>query len=359
MKAWRVYGIGDIRLDEVEMPRIKPRWVLVKVRMLQLAVTEVELFYGNYGNLTKMLEKQSPRELLGHALCGEVVEVGEGVNHVKVGDRVIYYGRVTCHNCDFCIAGYEELYCKSPLIGFEIPGVLAEYALFPAGTLISVPDTVNDSEATAIQPAVSTMGAIHAAGIGMGDTAVVLGLGTMGISAAQICRVCGAGKVIGVDVRDDTLAIARRLGTDITINARESDPVQAVLEITRGTGADIVFDCAGGSPKQGLSSTKTIEQAMRIVREGGKISQIAVFEPNTKLDVSPLVMRGIHYTGQGATSWKMAQYTIDLVASKRLQLSPLITHILEGLEKVPEAFEITGNKAKYGALNPAQVTVTK
>jgi threonine dehydrogenase-like Zn-dependent dehydrogenase len=359
MKAWRVYGIGDIRLDDVEMPRVKPRWVLVRIRMLQLAVTEVELFYGNYGNLGKMLEKQSPRELLGHALCGEVIEVGEGVNHVKVGDRVIYYGRVTCHNCAFCIAGYEELYCKSPLVGFEIPGALSEYALFPAGSLISIPDSVNDSEATAIQPAVSTMGAVHVAGVEMGDTAVVLGLGTMGISAVQICRVCGAGKVIGVDVRNETLAISKRLGIDITIDARETDPVQAVLEITRGTGADIVFDCAGGSPKQGLSSTKTIEQAMRMVREEGKISQIAVFEPNTRLDVSSLVMRGIHYTGLGASSWKMAQYTIDLVASKRLQLAPLITHILEGLDKVPQAFEITGNKAKYGALNPAQVVVYK
>jgi threonine dehydrogenase-like Zn-dependent dehydrogenase len=359
MKAWRIYGIGDIRLDDVEMPRIKPKWVLVKVKMVQLAVTEVELFYGNFGNLRKMLEKQSPRELLGHAFCGDVIEVGEGVNHVKKGDRVIYYGRVTCHNCAFCIAGYEELYRKSPVVGFDIPGALAEYALFPAGSLINVPNAVNDSEATAIQPAISTMGAVHIAGVEMGDTAVVLGLGTMGIGAAQICRICGAGKVIGVDIRKEALAISKRLGVDITIDARETDPVQAVLEITRGTGADIVFDCAGGSPKQGLSSTKTIEQAMRLVRDEGKISQIAVFEPNTRLDVSQLVMRGIHYTGQGTISWKLAQYTIDLVSSKRLQLAPLITHILEGLDKVPQAFEITGNKAKYGALNPAQIVVSK
>lgn len=359
MKAWRVYGIGDIRLDDVPMPKIQPGWVLIKIRMVQVSITEVAHLQGTSGNLEKLLEEESPRQMFGHELCGDAIEVGEDVSLIKVGDRVIYYGRVACHKCALCLAGYEELCCKGPMVGLDIPGGLAEYALLPAGGLISIPDTITDSEAAAMQPLVGTMGAVHLTGVEMGDTVVVLGQGSMGLNATQICRVCGAGKVISVDVRDDTLAMSSQLGADIVINASKVDPVDAVLEATGGVGADIVFDCAGGSPKQGLSGMTTIEQAMRMVRDQGKISQVALLEPNAKVNVSPINMSGVQYRGLGSGTRKLGQYTVDLVASKRVQLAPLVTHVLEGLDKVSEAIEITGNKAKYGAINPAQVKVVR
>jgi L-iditol 2-dehydrogenase len=93
-----------------------------------------------------------------------------------------------------------------------------------------------------MQPLVSSVEAVHLIGVKMGDTVVVLGQGTMGLNAIQISRVCGAGKIIGVDVRDDTLAISSQLGADIVINAGRVDPVEAVLEATGGVGADVVFE---------------------------------------------------------------------------------------------------------------------
>ena len=243
------------------------------------------------------------------------------------------------------------------MLGVDIPGGLAEYALLPAASFISIPDTVTDSEGTAMQPLVGTMGAVHLIGVNMGDTVVVLGQGSMGLNATQICRVCGAGKIIGVDINEDVLAMSSQLGADIVINASKVDPVDAVLEATNGVGADIVFECAGGSPKHGLSGMTAISQALSIVRDQGKISQIALLGSNAMVDVSPINMRGILYRGIGSSTRKLAQYTVDLVASKRVQLAPLVTHVLEGLDKVPEAFEITGNKAKYRTINPAQVKV--
>jgi len=357
MKAWRVYGIGDIRLDDVPVPDIKPGWVLVKIRMVQLSITEVANFQGTSGNVSKQLAEQSPRQMFGHELCGNVVNVGEGVSRVKVGDRVTYYGRAPCHRCALCLAGYEDLCCSGPMLGADIPGGLAEYVLLPAEGLISIPDAITDSEATAMQPLVGTMGAIRLIGVEMGDSVVVLGQGSMGLNATQICRTCGAGRVIGVDVRDDALAMASRLGADVVINASKVDPVDAVIKATGGIGADIVFDCAGGSPKQGLSGTTSISQAMRMVRDQGKISQIALLGPNANVDVSPINTKGVLYRGLGSSTRKLAQYSIDLVASKRVQLAPLVTHILEGIDKIPKAFEITANKGKFGAINPAQVKI--
>jgi threonine dehydrogenase-like Zn-dependent dehydrogenase len=359
MKAWRVYGIGDIRLDDVPKPKIKAGWVLIKVKTIQVSVTEVSHFNGFSGNLKKQLEEKSPRQSFGHEFCGEAVEVGEGVKFIKVGDRVVCCRRQPCHNCALCQSGYEDLCCKGPMIGTDIPGALAEYVLLPAECLTSIPDSISDSEGAAMQPFAGSMGAVHLTGVEMGDTAVVLGQGSMGLNVAQICRVCGAGKVIGVDVRDDILSMSRKLGVDIVINASKTDSVKAVIEATGGIGADIVFDCAGGNTKQGLAGTETLSQAMRMVRDQGKISQIALLGPNAKVDISPLNMSGVQYRGLGGENRKLVQYAVDLVASKRVQLASLVTHVLEGIDKIPEAIEITGNKAKYQTINPAQVIISR
>jgi threonine dehydrogenase-like Zn-dependent dehydrogenase len=357
MKAWRVYGIGEMRLEEIPVPKVQPGWVLARVRMVQVSVTEVSNYRGLSGNLARLLEEKSPRQMFGHEFCAEVIEVGEGVKRIRKGDRIFYYGRPACHQCSLCLSGYEELCVKGPMLGVGIPGALAEYVLLPAGGLIAVPDAITDSEAAAMQPVVGTMGAIHLIGVNMGDTVAVIGQGSMGLNATQICRVCGAGKVIGIDVNDEVLAMASRLGADIVINAKKVDPVEAVREATGGVGVDVVFECAGGSPKQGLSGMSSLSQAMRMVRDQGKISQIALLGANATTDVSPLNQSGVMYRGLGTSNHKLAQYTIDLVASKRVQLTPLVTHILEGIDKVPEAIEITANKAKYKTINPAQVKI--
>lgn len=208
-----------------------------------------------------------------------------------------------------------------------------------------------------MQPLVGTLGAIRLIGVEMGDTVVVLGQGSMGLNASQVCRVCGAGMIIGVDINNDNLAMSARLGADVVINANQEEPVEAVLKATQGVGADLVFDCAGGSPKMGLSGMTTLSQAMRMVRDQGKISQIALLGANAMVDVSPINSKGVMYRGLGTSTAKLAQYSLNLVATKRVQLAPLVNHVLDGLDKIPQAFEITGNKARYKAINPAQVNL--
>ncbi len=210
-----------------------------------------------------------------------------------------------------------------------------------------------------MQPLVSSVSLVCAAKIEPGDTVAILGQGVMGLNCMQISRVCGAGKVIGVDIRDEPLAASAKLGTDVTIDARKVDPVEAVLEITKGIGADVIFECAGGSPEQGLSGVETLNQALSMVGNNGKIMQVAFLPADATIPVSVVDRKGIRYMGREHAPPRLVNYTIDLVQSKRIQLAPYVTHVLEGLDKVPEAFEITGNKAKYGAVNPAQVAVAR
>jgi len=361
MKAWRMYNFGDMRLDDVPTPQVRPGWVLVKVRMVQPSYTEVQWSRGisisGIKQVGKLIKEKAPLQLFGHEFCGEVVEVGEGVKNVKVGERVVYYRRAPCHQCRLCLAGHEELCHKGPALGIDIPGCLAEYVLLPAEGVINVPSSISDSEAAALQPLSAAVAAMYAAEVKMGDTVVVLGQGVMGLYLVQFSQVCGAGKTIAVSGRDEALVLSSQLGTDIIINASKRDPVEAVMEATNGAGSDIIFDCGGGSHK--LSDTQRLAQAISMVRDEGRVVQVAILDPSATLEVNPIQRRGIKYLGQIFCSQKLMQYAIDLVTSKRMKLAPLITHILEGLDKVPEAFEITGNKSKYKAINPAQVVVSR
>ena len=360
MKAWRMYGINDIRLDDIPVPEVIPGWVLIKVIMLQPSVTEVQQLMGSGGGgeeLEQLIKEKGPQQKFGHEFCGEVVELGEGVSDIKVGDRVFCWRRVPCKRCALCQAGFEDLCCQGPLVGSHIPGCLAEYIALPAESVAVVPDSISDAEVTALQPLMGVTSSVADTGIEMGDNVVVLGQGSMGFNVTQVSAICGAGKTIAIDVRDDLLKLASHFGADVTINANKTDPVKAVFEATSGVGADVVFECAGGSPQHGLSGTKTLNQAFEMVRDGGKITQVGILGAGAAVEVTPISMRGLQYRGIGHCTLRVLRYTIDAVAAKRIQIEPTITHTLEGLEKVPEAFEITGNKTKYGAINPAQVII--
>jgi threonine dehydrogenase-like Zn-dependent dehydrogenase len=360
MKAWRVYGPKDIRLDEVPYPAVKPGWVVLKIRTVQVSVTEAQHLYGDLltgEEWVKRFKEEGSLPMFGHEFCGEVVELGEGVKNLEIGDRVFWGMKIPCHKCDNCRAGHEE-HCSSPqLIGLHMPGVLSEYATLPAQCLAKM-QNATDSEITAMQPLTASLGSVLAADIAIGDAVAVFGMGVMGLTSAQLSRFAGASTIIGVDIRDQSLELGKQLGVDILINSGKRDPIQGIKEATEGLGADVVFECAGGSPQFGLSGNKTLAQATSAARPGGRMVLASIPGPDAVLEVEPLRWHRIEYRSDRSYTRKELDWAIHLVETKRVQLAPLVTHVLEGIEKVPEAFEITVNKSKYGALSPAQVVIS-
>jgi threonine dehydrogenase-like Zn-dependent dehydrogenase len=193
----------------------------------------------------------------------------------------------------------------------------------------------------------------------MGDSIAIFGQGSMGLECMQIVRVSGAGRIIAVDVRPEACAMARELGADYVIDASQKDPVAIIKDLTGGNGADVIFECAGGSPKQGLAGTKSLMQAIDAVRSGGAIVGVSFFGASVALPVDHLRERSIRYIFPDISTLGHLDHTVRLVSSGRVRLQPAITHVLRGIEKVPEAFEITANKGKYKAINPAQVVICK
>jgi threonine dehydrogenase-like Zn-dependent dehydrogenase len=255
--------------------------------------------------------------------------------------------------------GHPE-YCRNgQLLGRHIPGGFAEYVALPADILVKLPPSVNDNEGASIQPASEAVSGVAAAGLKMGDKVAVLGQGCMGNYIMQIANYSGAGKAICTDVRDEALTFSKELGADIVIDARKGGVAEAILEATDGVGADIVFECAGGEPKAGLAGMRTLSTAFDIVREGGTVVQIAFFDAHVNLNLNRLRRKGIRYIFLPPPSPKLLQHTVDLVATGKLKLTPLISHVLEGLDKEPQAIEMSLNKGKYKLMNPAQVVVSK
>jgi threonine dehydrogenase-like Zn-dependent dehydrogenase len=149
--------------------------------------------------------------------------------------------------------------------------------------------------------------------------------------------------------------VSRELGADHALNAREVGVVSAIRDLTGGVGPDVVFECAGGSPKQGLAGHASLRQAIDVVRSGGKIVGVSWFGGPVELNVDLLRERSLRYLFPDISTLGHLEHTVRLVASGRVRLKPTITHVLDGLEAVPRAFEITANKGRFRAINPAQV----
>ena len=141
--------------------------------------------------------------------------------------------------------------------------------------------------------------------------------------------------LISVDVRDEACRISADLGADHALNARSCDPVEAIRELTGGEGVDVVFECAGGSPKQGLAGDYTLNQAIDAVRSGGKMVGVSWFGAPLQIDVDKLRERSIRWLFPDISSVQHLEHTVRLVASGRVRLKPTITHVLNGIENVP------------------------
>ena len=361
MKAWRWYDFGDMRLDEVPYPELKPGWVIARTKVVQPSVTEAIRALGlptlGVETIRKLIAERAPIRLFGHEFCAEVVEVSEEIDWLKKGDRVAATSYVPCHECPLCLTGQQSLCRRGPIIGRHLPGAFAEFVPLPAEVLVRIPDSVDDHEGAVIQPLSGAVAAVATAKIEMGDIVAVFGLGVMGLYCAQVAKVSGVARVIGVDVREKTLDLAKSLGADVTINANHDDPVTRILDSTGGRGADVVFECAGGHPEQGLAGISTLYQAIQVTKDYGKIVQVAHFGQLVELNTDVFRKKSLAYLFPEAPG--RLEYTVDLVASKRVAVKPMITHVLEGLEKVPEAFEITKDKRNYDAVNPAQVVISR
>ncbi|NVB84090.1 MAG: glutathione-dependent formaldehyde dehydrogenase [Kofleriaceae bacterium] len=255
MKAVVWHGVGDIRLDEVEEPRIEqPTDAIVRITASAICGTDLHMVRGTLAPL-------EPGTVLGHEAVGVIEELGPDVRNFAVGDRVIIPSTIACGSCVYCRAGeYSQCdvanphgnragtaYFGGPAISGPFQGLQAEKARVPFAHvgLVKIPDSVTDLQAITLCDIFPTayFGAENAE-ITAGDTVAVFGCGPVGLLTIVSAKLLGAGRVLAVDRDPTRLDKARELGAEV-INFDEEDPVEAIVRLTGGIGVDRAVDAVG------------------------------------------------------------------------------------------------------------------
>lgn len=242
MKVAVMNGIGEMGFLERDIPKVKDDEVLVKLEYVGICGSD--LHYYETGRIGDYIVE--PPFVLGHEPGGVVVEVGETVTHLKVGDRVALEPGKTCGHCEFCRTGRYNL-CPD-VIFFATPpvdGVFQEYVAHQADLCFKLPEGVSTLEGALIEPlAVGFHSAIQGEGK-CGQTAVVMGAGCIGLVTMMALKAMGVLNVYVVDIMQKRLDKALELGATGVINGMEKNAVEAVMELTNGAGCDLVIETAG------------------------------------------------------------------------------------------------------------------
>lgn len=330
MLAAVICGPRDIRVKMVEDPSIQKDEILVKVKACGICGTDIHTYkMGNTSVSRKPL-------ILGHEFSGEIVEVGPAVDGLRAGDKVLGTGYRACGVCHWCQRGLTDR-CPYPKVpGEGLDGAFAEYVVVPTPalgkTLFHVPDNLDWEEAATIEPISVACYAVKRARIQTNETVVILGAGMIGQGIVQVCKAMGAHKVIVSEPSAIRLAMVSKLGADMVLNPKETNPIEAVKQATSGEMADVVFECSG--------SPVAFRQAPHMLRPFARIIQVGMFEENLELspDLTSLMFafRNITLRGSGGQRWDMA---LELVQTGQVKTRDLVTHEFP-LDSAKEAFEV-------------------
>jgi 2-desacetyl-2-hydroxyethyl bacteriochlorophyllide A dehydrogenase len=345
MKAALFYGGPDIRVEELERPEPGPGEVLVRVRAAGICGSDL------HGYRRARPEPLGPGRQSGHELAGTVAALGPGVVGLSVGQRVGIEPEhlIGCGKCPYCRRGDTHLCATRGLRHGERHGShgFSELDVCAATNVHPLPESVSDEAASILDCYACAVHAVRRAPILPHTTAVVIGTGAIGMNVGQVARTSGAQRVIMVGTRPPPLAIAREAGAaDAGVAGSEGDPVRAVLDLTGGEGADVVFETVGGD-------APTLEQAVQMARRGGTVCSLGIFTTPPVLDERTAYRKELTITWSNSYStWQgISEYQIalDLLASGRVRAEPLITHHYP-LDRIGEAFAAAADKRASGAI---------
>lgn len=354
MKAAAFIEKGRIEVIEKDIPDVGANDALVKITTTTICGTDVHILKGEYPvakNLT-----------VGHEPVGIIEKLGSNVRGYSEGQRVIA-GAIcpsfTSYPCQDGVSSQDGAYlldnhkgdCCSDGMGYKatagwrfgniIDGTQAEYVLVPdaQANLAPIPDGLSDEEVLMCPDIMSTgfKGAENA-NINIGDVVVVFAQGPIGLCATAGAKLKGATTIIAVDGNDQRLAIAKRMGADITLNFTKVDVVEEVMKITKGRGAD--------SSIEALGTQITFEQSLRVIKPGGTLSSLGVYSQDLTIPVSAFAAGlGDHKinTALCPGGKERMRRLMNVIQSGRVDLKPMVTHTYK-LENIVEAYDLFSNQ---------------
>jgi threonine dehydrogenase-like Zn-dependent dehydrogenase len=280
MRAVRVHGVADYRLEEVPVPVPGPGEVLVQVLATGICASDVKTHFGAarvWGGDGMSPYIQTP-VIPGHEFVGRVVALGEGAHELEIGDLAVSEQIVPCWECRFCRRGQYWMCQRHDIYGFiagRAEGSWAEYMLFPAGAINhKVPPTIAPEHAALVEPLACAIHAVQRGEIGLDDTVVIAGMGPIGMCMLRVARLKNPARLIALDLQPGRLALAETLGADMALNPSLEDVVQRVLDLTDGYGCDVYIEASGAGPAvpQGLAMIRKLGTFVEFSVHGGPVA---------------------------------------------------------------------------------------
>jgi L-iditol 2-dehydrogenase len=327
MKSMMLTDLKKLEIQDSPIPHFSKNEVLIRVKACGICGSDVHGYDGSSG-------RRIPPLIMGHEAAGLIEECGAEVSGFSKGDRVTFDSTVYCGKCSYCKKGQVNL-CDSRMVlgvsceDYRRHGAFAEFVAVPSHIIYKLPDTFPFEHAAMIE-AVSV--AVHAVGrisFDSGDKSLVVGAGMIGLLLIQAIRSAGCREIIAVDMDNDRLNLAKKLGATQVINSQEVDALSFILNETGGQGVDKSFEVVGATP--------TVQLSIHAVRKGGSVVMVGNLAPEVELPLQSVVTREISLFGTCASAGEYPK-CIELMADGSIQVDPLIS-AKAALEEGPEWFE--------------------
>jgi len=310
-------GPGNIEVREIDKPIIPgDDWVLIKVKAAGVCGTDLHIWHDKF--------RYWPPVVLGHEFSGEIIEVGKKVRNFKPGDRVVAEPKnEACGICDVCRQGKIQLCEHRRAPGWGVHGAFTDYIVMPEMFLHRIPEGVSYELAALAEPmAICVHEVLERGRVECQDTIVVTGAGPIGIMGAFVAKSAGASKVImtgmnaGEYIRFD---VAKKLGVDYIINVEKENPVEIVMELTNGKGADMVIEASGAGP--------SISRIVDMVRTCGRICAVGLSSRETvEFQWNKAMYKALDIVFNFSSSYTAWDRGLSLIANTAMDLNSLITH---------------------------------
>jgi len=325
MRVAMYYRNSDVRLEEVPKPKADTGEIIVKIQASGICGSDVMEWYR---------VKRAPL-VLGHEIAGDIVELGEGVEEWKMGDRVVVTHHVPDNSCRYCRSGHHSV-CDTLRKTNFFPGGFSEYVRIPKinvenGTL-RLPDEMTYDQGTFVEPLGCVVRGMRLANLTWGQTVLVLGAGIAGVLNIKMAKALNAGEIIATDANPERLSKAKEFGATHVIDAKDDVPAK-VRKITDSNGADLVIVCTGALP--------AFDQAIRSVDRGGTVMFFACPKPeeHVPLPVNDLWRNEVKLMTSYAAAPGDLRQAMALIASKKIEVDDMITHRLP-LAETQKGFQL-------------------
>jgi L-iditol 2-dehydrogenase len=338
MKAGVLHAIGDINCEEVDIPEISENEVLIAVKYAGICGTDFE----------RVLKTGTWRfpTVLGHEFGGKVTKVGNNVKNLNIGDKVVVNPMIPCGECKYCKTGNYNMCVDYDYLGSRSNGGFAEFAKAKWTNVMRVPSEMTYEAMASIDPIAVALHGVIKGEVKLGDSVAVFGAGPIGHYIIQWAKIMGASKVIAIDIVDEKLEIAKKLGADYCINAKkEKNVVNSIISLTDEEGVNVAIESAG-SPITVLQCVKIAKKFGTVVYLGTPHSDVSfedkIFESILRKEIN-IVGSWCYHFAPPIHEWEMS---IEKVSKGEIDYNSVISHKFE-LAEIKEAFEMIKNRKEF------------